>query len=327
MSWCTIESDPGVFTDLIESIGVRGCQVEELYSLDPSAFASCSNVYGLIFLFKWRKDEKDDRIPFPPEECPHVFFANQVISNACATQAILSILLNIQCDQDPQAALKVDIGPELKQLRDFCVGLPPEMKGLAINNSELIRVTHNSYAPQQAFDVDRSKQTSDDDELFHFIAYVPVNGIVYELDGLQEGPFILGPVEDGNGPFAWLDVVRPALQERISRYAASEIRFNLMAVVPNKLQELAVLKAAAMTDYEVQEYELAIQAETAKRQEWNKENTRRRWNYVPFLMNMLRILAEKGELDELVTAAAAAAAAQSAQSSGAQRTAKKGDSA
>jgi hypothetical protein len=58
-------------------------QVHELYSLDRESMEEMKPVHGLIFLFRWR-GEKDDRATV--ESDPDVFFASQMISNACATQ-------------------------------------------------------------------------------------------------------------------------------------------------------------------------------------------------------------------------------------------------
>jgi hypothetical protein len=49
MSWCTIESDPGVFTELISTIGIGGTEVAELWDLEQVGDVPS---YGLIFLFK-----------------------------------------------------------------------------------------------------------------------------------------------------------------------------------------------------------------------------------------------------------------------------------
>jgi ubiquitin carboxyl-terminal hydrolase L5 len=309
-SWCTIESDPGVFTELIEQIGVKGVQVEELYSLDDSSFDEVKPVYGLIFLFKWRHGEKDDR---PVTETDKVFFASQVINNACATQAILSILLNVPV---------IDVGAVLQDFKAFTMDFPPEMKGLAISNSELIRTVHNSFARPEPF-VFGGKSVEKDTDLYHFISYVPIAGHLWELDGLKQGPIDLGPADTSD----WLEKVRPVIQKRIERYAKSEIRFNLLAVVGNKKQlytqeiqnwekNIATMNTLAAeaqgeeaedlkqkiqaAQEEVTKFKNKIAAEEEKFKSWKAENVRRKHNYVPFLVNLLRILAEKGELMPLV---------------------------
>eukprot|EP00928_Gymnodinium_smaydae_P080103 TRINITY_DN63888_c0_g1_i1.p1 TRINITY_DN63888_c0_g1~~TRINITY_DN63888_c0_g1_i1.p1 ORF type:complete len:368 (-),score=114.31 TRINITY_DN63888_c0_g1_i1:78-1181(-) len=229
-SWCTIESDPGVFTALCEEVGVKGVQFEEVYTLGPEAFAALdlNNIYGLVFLFKWQQ-EKDERPTV--EAADHgLFFAQQVIQNACATQAILSVLMN--------SADRVDIGPHLKELREFTATLDPQMKGLTIGNSDVIRTAHNSFRHQSSFEVVQDKDAESEDA-FHFVGYVCVDGKVYELDGLKKGPVYIGDVAPGT---PWADKAREEIQRRVEGYAektggGAELRFNLMAIVQDRLAE------------------------------------------------------------------------------------------
>ena len=143
-----------------------------------------------------------------------------MITNACATQAIISILMNRS---------ELELGPALDNYRGFASALPPDIRGLAIGNSDELRTIHNSFARPEPFSMETRAATSDDD-VYHFIAYVPVGGVLYELDGLKEGPISIGTCTEGN----WTDVAKPAIRARMERYAQSETGFALMALIENQ---------------------------------------------------------------------------------------------
>jgi ubiquitin carboxyl-terminal hydrolase L5 len=112
----------------------------------------------------------------------------------------------------------------------------------------------------------------------------------------------------------WLDCAAEVINARIALYAAKEIRFNLMALVKDQriaLQErLAQLneqlegavdedsRAAYMRErFEVQD---ALRVRQQERERWHAENLRRKHNYIPFIFNVLQVLAERDELLSLV---------------------------
>ncbi|GLV33924.1 Ubiquitin carboxy-terminal hydrolase L5 [Carabus blaptoides fortunei] len=222
-NWCLIESDPGVFTELIKEFGVKGVQVEELWSLEAEQFENLKPIHGLIFLFKWVQDDEPSGSVVQDTRLEKLFFAKQVINNACATQAILSILMNCRHSD-------LTLGPTLSEFKDFCQSFDANMKGLALSNSQVIRTVHNSFARQTLFEFD-SKLASKDDEVYHFVGYMPIDGRLYELDGLKAGPIDLGAVPS---ECDWIDIVRPIIEKRIKKYNEGEIHFNLMAIVSDK---------------------------------------------------------------------------------------------
>lgn len=66
-------------------------------------------------------------------------YSFQMINNACATQAILSVLLNTK-------HADIQLGSTLSEFREFTQTFDAHMKGLALSNSDTIRNVHNSFA-------------------------------------------------------------------------------------------------------------------------------------------------------------------------------------
>ncbi|RPB13171.1 putative ubiquitin carboxyl-terminal hydrolase 2 [Morchella conica CCBAS932] len=277
----------GVFTYLVENLGVKNVQFEEMISLDAYSLKQQSPVYGVIFLFKYPVGEKktdeavDGQYDFEASE--NIFFANQTIQNACATQAILSVLLNRG---------DLQVGDSLRDFREFTQAFPAELRGEALSNSELIRDVHNSFARSSPFIDEGTRAATEDDDVYHFIAYTPVNGVLYELDGLQPSPISHGSCSDSE----FCDKIIPVLQRRINRYPATEIRFNLLAMIQDPR-----IRASEIGDVET------VTREDDKRKMWTWENELRRHNFVGFthevLKNVVASNLKEGKYDEWLNGA------------------------
>ncbi|RYP03718.1 hypothetical protein DL765_010415 [Monosporascus sp. GIB2] len=271
----SLESDAGVFTYLLDNLGVKDVQFEELLTLEPESLASLYPVYGVIFLFKYPTDtpytstDKPLDGDFDRDAAERLFFAAQTIQNACGTQALLSVLMNKEGE--------VDIGEKLREFKEFTMVLPPEFRGEALSNSELIRDVHNSFAKSSPFVDETQRSGGEPEDAFHFVAYAPIDGKLYELDGLQPAPISHGACAPEDFPARVMDV----LQRRIARYDLSEIRFNLMAMV----RDLRI-RAREIGDAEM------LAREERKRRDWQFENALRRHNFVGFAGAVLKGVME-----------------------------------
>ncbi|GAB6020021.1 hypothetical protein CHUAL_002771 [Chamberlinius hualienensis] len=244
--WLELESDPGLFSLLLEDFGVKGVQVEEIYDIQKSMDGP---VFGFIFLFKWIEERRSRRKMVFGEEgfvqdetaVNSIFFAHQIVPNSCATHSLLSVLLNCE---------GMFLGETLTRLKDYTLNMTPENKGYAIGNTPELARAHNSHAkaePKLIQEKPHGFPTSRIVEAFHFVSFVPIKGRLFELDGLKPYPIDhgeWGPNED------WTEKFRRVITERLGisnvGEACHDIRFNLMAVVPDRKlayeQKLKTLK-------------------------------------------------------------------------------------
>lgn len=235
--WLELESDPGLFMLLLEDFGVKNVQVEEIYDITKPFDGP---VYGFIFLFRWIEERRsrrkvvDQNDMFLKEEdvVNNIFFAQQMVPNSCATHALLSVLLNCP---------KIDLADTLARLKAHTVGMTPENKGWAIGNTPELARAHNSHAmPQAKRCVDKTTASAGvtssryAGEAFHFVSFVPIQDRLFELDGLKPFPIDHGPCDNYED---WTEKFRKVMTERLGVAGGEpchDIRFNLMALIPDR---------------------------------------------------------------------------------------------
>lgn len=268
----------GVFTELVEKLQIKDIQFDDLYSIDSDSLKLSSPLHGVIFLFKYGKIDReyaeDNNKPIDGTydenyQTNGIFFANQTIQNACATQAVLNVLLN-----KPD----IELGDEIANFKGFVQGFDGEICGETISNSELIRSVHNSFSSPSLFadeDKQKPKQNYDDknDGLFHFIGYLNVNNQIYELDGLKKYPIMHGECQSNE---EFCEKLPEILMRRISKYG-DELRFSLLTITHDKLRY-----------YKEIGDDLMMHTEMMKRETWKRENELRRHDYVGLIVELLK---------------------------------------
>ncbi|EKD15117.1 uncharacterized protein L3040_003681 [Drepanopeziza brunnea f. sp. 'multigermtubi'] len=251
--WVELESDPAHFNYVLRQLGINDIKIQEIFSLDDEFLVYLPKpVYGLVFLFRYHDDDAEEQEDV--EKCPQrVWFANQTTNNACATIALLNIVMNIP---------GLDLGDKLGAFKESTQDLKPPYRGKRIGNDEFIRNIHNSFARKMdVLNADlalkneydkwvktkdnppkkkatarkkappKKKQKDEDEPGFHYVAYVPVQGEVWRLDGLQREPVSLGSAGDN-----WFSVARDSVQERTLKYADDGVVFCLMALCKSPMR-------------------------------------------------------------------------------------------
>ncbi|WRT64982.1 uncharacterized protein IL334_001923 [Kwoniella shivajii] len=299
--WSLTESDPQVFTQLLKDLGVKGLQVDDLYSLDEATLSTLKPIHALIFLFKYVEPSANDAEGSSGVEVDPldngVWFANQVINNSCGTVAALNAVMNIQPEPSQFDGESIELGEELGNLREFGTGMESSDIGYLVSSSPTIREVHNSFSKSSPFSMDPSAfPEREKEDAYHFIAYLPVNGILYELDGLRKNPIMHAPIEGD-----WLENARETIEGRIGTYPSGSLMFNLLCIRSTPLPRLQRLlndpSTPAQEKYQIQDQ---LEHELNKTKRGQMENTLRRNNLLPVVFQLFKALGESGLANKAV---------------------------
>ncbi|KAF7319287.1 Ubiquitin carboxyl-terminal hydrolase [Mycena chlorophos] len=237
-----LESDPIIFTELIQALGVNSLQFHDVLSLEfedlsPSgALALPGPVYAFILAFPTTQEYESElkaakqrarldgtQYQGSGHDEPVIWF-EQTIGNACGLYAILHAVSNLGAAGNTHIAS----GSVLERFLAECILLDPVKRAAALESSQAIADAHRHAATQGSTAVPDAEDEVD----FHYVCFVksPKDGHIYELDGDRNGFVDRDAFLDGER-----DLLRGGLQVVKSFTKNGDKQFQLMALVPTSV--------------------------------------------------------------------------------------------
>ncbi|KAL0576887.1 ubiquitinyl hydrolase 1 [Marasmius crinis-equi] len=230
-----LESNPEVFTELIQSLGVSGLEFQDVYSLDDDMLGMLPRpVLALVILFpaigeEYEKGLEQEHSGLPGYEGSgdgeDVIWFKQTIGLACGLYALLHAISN------GPARNYISSGSLIQKLLETCTPLNPHERALALEASEGLEKAHALAGKSGATE---APSDLEDDVDYHYACFVRSHksGRLYELDGMKPGPVDTGvTLTEGediiSGPA--LQLVRNFIRREQQRYQNDG--FSLMALV------------------------------------------------------------------------------------------------
>ncbi|KAJ2385588.1 peroxiredoxin 1, partial [Coemansia sp. RSA 2603] len=185
--WVPLESSPEALSKVMHRVGVpASVAFSDVWGLDEELLAMVAQpVYALVFLFPSTDDYVAERRK--QAECsdnkvsPNVWFMRQTIGNACGTMAMLHALGNNQST----IPIVGDLASFFEKVKD----MTPAERAAELEINQAVAEAHK----EGAADGQTEAPVADIPVEHHYVAFVSVDGDLYELDGTHESPINLGP--------------------------------------------------------------------------------------------------------------------------------------
>lgn len=224
--WLPIESNPDVMNSFLARLGVpQDWQINDVYGLDEELLLMLPQpVLSLMLLFPiteayYKYAKEQEAAILSQSVSPNLFYMKQTISNACGTVALLHSVAN-SLGSEAGSSIQLQPGP-LSTFLAAARDLNPAQRAEKLEEDDQICESHDAAAR----DGQTSAPAREDRVDYHFVAFVQVDGQLYELDGRKAGPVVVGP----SSPDTFLSDAAAACRQYMVR-DPENINFTVVAL-------------------------------------------------------------------------------------------------